>query len=196
MGRKSNFKTDYRQSWTFNSINEKTSSNKTTVENEELSVADWAAEKGIRLGTNIDLEADCTREQAITFIWRLAGKPAPQSMLSDFEDITDSRRYSYKATLWGKEREIAKGSNGKFNPSGICPKEQVITMIWRLAGKPVPKNTGSRFTDVTDKKRFFYKAVMWAHENGIVTETDDHFHPSARCKIGEVLEFLYRYDNL
>ena len=155
----------------------------------------WAAEKGITTGTDGKFfHADnCTREQAITFLWRMAGKPNPKNMTSRFSDVKDSKRYSYKAIMWGNENGIITGTDGKFYPTGTCTREQIVTMLWRLAGKPEPKNMNSRFKDVTSKTRYSYKAVMWAQENGITTGTNGLFFPTGLCKRREIVTFIYRY---
>ena len=70
-----------------------------------------------------------------------------------------------------------------------------MTIIWRLAGKPEPINKNSKFKDVTNKNRYSYKAVMWAHENGITTGTDGKFYPTGQCKRREIVTFIYRYKN-
>ncbi len=155
----------------------------------------WAAQKGIATGTNGRFfpAAVCNREQAITFLWRMAGQPEPKSMVSKFSDVKNTKSYSYKAILWGREKGIITGENGKFNPAGSCSREQIITMIWRLAGKPEPRNKYNRFKDVKDSKSYAYKAITWAQEKGIAAGSNGDFSPKAACKRGEIVTFMYRY---
>ncbi len=157
----------------------------------------WAASNNIVTGTNGKFypASSCTREQAVTFLWRMAGKPEPKSMVSKFSDVKDKNRYSYKAIMWGTENGIITGTNGKFYPTGTCTREQIVTIIWRLAGKPEPINKNSKFKDITNKNRYSYKAVMWAHENGITTGTNGKFYPTGQCKRREIVTFIYRYKN-
>ena len=43
---------------------------------------------------------------------------------------------------------------------------------------------------------FFYKAVLWAVENGITNGVDaTHFGPAASCNRAQVVTFLYRAYN-
>ena len=155
----------------------------------------WAEENGITtgIGGKFSQADNCTREQAITFLWRMAGKPNPKSMTSKFSDVKDSKRYSYKAIMWGTENGIITGSNGMFRPANTCTREQIVTMLWRHAGKPSPKKMTSRFRDVTNKNRYSYKAIMWAQENGITTGSNGLFSPAGLCKRGETVTFIYRY---
>ncbi len=157
----------------------------------------WAAENGITTGSNgkFNPAADCTREQAVTFLWRMAGKPDPKSMVSKFSDVTDTKRYSYKAIMWGSENGLITGSKGKFYPESACTREQIVTIIWRLTGKPAPKKTNTKFKDVTNPKSYSYKAIMWADEQGIAKGSDGLFRPQTKCKRRDIVTFIYRYKN-
>ena len=157
----------------------------------------WAAENGITTGSNglFAPHNKCTREHAITFLWRMAGSPAPKSMTSKFKDITNKSSYSYKAIMWGTENGIITGSNGVFAPNNTCTREQIVTMLWRLAGKPEPKNSVSKFKDVQNKNSYSYKAILWAAEKGITTGANGSFAPGKVCTRAEIVTFIYRYKN-
>jgi len=161
----------------------------------------WAAKKGIATGSDVNSKSffypngKCTREQIVTMLWRLSDKPEPQNQNSKFSDVTNKNSYSYKAILWGNEKGIVTGTNGKFTPAGVCTREQIVTMLWRLAGKPDPQSMKSKFSDVTDTKRYSYKAIMWAAEKGITTGTNGKFYPTGECKRCEAVTFIYRYVN-
>ncbi|GEM_PF-4834042 len=157
----------------------------------------WATVNGIATGSDGSFlpAENCTREQAITFLWRMAGKPAPKNMKSAYSDVKDSSRYSYKAIMWGTEKGIITGSKGMFYPQGVCTREQIVTMLWRSAGKPSPKNMYSSFYDVYDSSRYSYKAILWAQENGIATGTNNEFAPEGQCKRRDIVTFIYRYKN-
>ncbi len=158
----------------------------------------WAVDKGIVTGSNgyFYHAKDCTREQAITMLWRLAGQPVPKSLKSNFSDVKNTKSYSYKAILWGNEQGLILGKKGKFNPGGTCTREQIVTMIWRMAGKPEPKSTTSKFSDVTNKNSYSYKAVLWANEQGIAKGSNGEFLPTAKCKRRDIVTFIYRFAKL
>ena len=126
---------------------------------------------------------------------RMQGKPTPKSMNSKYSDVKDKTRYSYKAIMWGTEKGLITGSKGKFYPTATCTREQIVTMIWRFAGKPEPKNTKSKFKDVTNTKSYSYKAIMWAQEKGIAKGSDGLFRPAIKCKRRDIVTFIYRYKN-
>lgn len=66
----------------------------------------WAVKNGITGGTSATTfspDAPCTRAQAVTFLWRAAGSPAPSSTEMPFADVpTDA--YYYNAVLWAVEK--------------------------------------------------------------------------------------------
>ena len=151
--------------------------------------------KGYDKQTNFKPGNDCTRGQMVTFLWRLAGQPAPKSTSTNFKDIKKSD-YFYKPVLCAVEKGITTCiSKTKFGPSGVCTRAQTVTFLWRMAGKPDPKSDKNPFKDVKAKD-YFYKATIWASENSIVAGyKDGTFKPSGKCLRRQMVTFLYKYDN-
>ena len=164
----------------------------------------WAAENGITGGikdsngvvTTFNPQGVCTRAHMISFLWRMAGCPEPKSKTSVFTDL-DPKAYYYKAVLWGTEQKIVGGySDNTFRPQGTCSRSQAVTFLWRYYGSPEPKATKSSFSDVTNKNAYYYKAVLWASENGITGGyPDGTFRLSGDCTRAQMVTFLYRYAN-
>ncbi|KIR02415.1 hypothetical protein P261_01230 [Lachnospiraceae bacterium TWA4] len=157
----------------------------------------WAYHTELTTGVNETTfltNGDCTRGQVVTFLWRIVGKPEPKTTTNPFSDVSENSPY-YKAILWAAENEITTGtSTNKFSPSATCTRGQVVTFLWRMAGKPEPKTVENPFGDVS-KNSPYYKAILWASENGIATGTSaKKFNPSATCTRAQVVTFLYRYD--
>jgi hypothetical protein len=70
----------------------------------------------------------------------------------------------------------------------------MVTFLWRLAGKPNPKSSSSKFKDVKNTSDYYYKAVLWAAEKGITSGYDDGtFRPDATCLREHAVTFLWRY---
>ena len=95
---------------------------------------DWAVANGITTGTDaahFSPDGICTRAQAVTFLWRAAGRPAPESRTMPFTDVpADS--YYYDAVLWAVENGITKGtSSTTFSPDDTCTRAQIVTFLWR-----------------------------------------------------------------
>lgn len=150
--------------------------------------------KGYDNQTKFKPANDCTRAQMVTFIWRLQGEPAPKTSVCKFTDVKKTD-YFYKACLWGNENHIVEGyKNGTFGPQIICARKHAVTFLWRLAGSPAPKSDKCRFTDVK-KTNYFYNAVIWASDKGIVAGYDDDtFRPEGNCLRRQMVTFLYKYD--
>ncbi len=156
----------------------------------------WAVSEGITSGsaggTVFNPNATCTRAQVAAFLWRAAGKPEPELSENPFKDISSSAYY-YKAVLWAVENGITAGKTGStFDPNGIVTRAQVVTFLWRAAGKPEPASSVNKFSDVSSSA-YYYKAVLWAVENGITNgKTSTVFGSEAECSRAQVVSFMYR----
>ena len=144
-------------------------------------------------------QAECTRAQMVTFLWRLAGKPEPTSTECTFTDINEEDYY-YKAVLWAAENEITKGYEDDnyttFRPDETCLREHAVTFLYRYAGKPSVKGVTNSFTDVSEDD-YYYKPVLWAASKNITKGyADDNyktFRPSDNCLREHIVTFMYRY---
>ena len=111
-----------------------------------------------------------------------------------FVDVNEKTHASFfDAILWAVEEGITTGTDAThFNPNGKCDRATIVTFLWRAAGKPEPTTTENPFADVKES-HFFYKAVLWAYENGITTGIDaTHFNPYGKCTRAQVVTFLWR----
>lgn len=113
------------------------------------------------------------------------------SMLNFFVDVK-ADNYFYDAVKWAAEKGITSGTDDThFSPNAACTRAQIVTFLWRAAGSPEPKGTGS-FADVSADS-YYTKAVAWAVENGITGGTGDgKFSPNATCTREQAVAFLYR----
>ena len=109
-----------------------------------------------------------------------------------FQDV-DTEAFYFDALKWAVENGITTGtSDTTFSPNAQCMRAQVVTFLWRAAGSPEPTKTDNPFVDVRPID-FYYKAVLWAVENGITSGMDaTHFGPTAYCNRAQVVTFLYR----
>ena len=134
----------------------------------------------------------CTRAHVVAFLWRANGCPEPVTTENPFTDVHPSTYY-YKAVLWAYENGITTGTTDTtFNPDGKCTRAHVVTFLWRAQGSPEPVTETNPFEDVSEGA-YFYKAVLWAAENGITTgKTDTTFEPYSACTRANAVTFLYR----
>ena len=155
---------------------------------------DWAEENGITQGTDdthFSPNDICTRAQAVTFLWRTAGSPAPKSTTMPFTDIPTGSYY-YNAVLWAVENDITKGTSGStFSPDAICSRAQIITFLWRSEKSPAA-GTANPFVDVKSTA-YYADAVLWAVKKGITMgTTSTTFSPDADCTRAQIVTFLWR----
>ncbi len=113
---------------------------------------------------------------------------------SGFVDVPSDAFYA-NAVKWAVENEITTGvGNNRFDPNGQCTRGQVVTFLWRAAGKPTVSANVS-FSDV-QPGTFYYEAVKWAVANGITTGVGgNRFAPNDTCTRGQVVTFLHRAEN-
>ena len=155
----------------------------------------WAAENGITGGTDashFSPDSVCTRAQAVTFLWRAAGSPAPKSSVNPFTDVAEGSYY-YDAVLWAVEQGITKGTTADtFSPNATCTRAQIVTFLWRSQKSPAA-GTANPFTDVA-ADAYYTNAVLWAAENGITGGTTaTTFSPNNDCTRAQIVTFLFRY---
>lgn len=109
--------------------------------------------------------------------------------LDVFED-----QYFYLPVRWAVKNNVTSGTDAThFSPMDRCTRAQVAAFLWRAAGRPSPASVGCSFKDVS-KSDYFYDAVRWGVENGIIYGTDDtHFSPNETVTRAQFVTFLYRY---
>ena len=115
-----------------------------------------------------------------------------------FWDVAQSSLYYFKHVYWAAEMEITKGYNlVYFSPEWECTRADMMTFLWRMAGKPEPKTTKNPFSDV-QKGKYYYKAVLWGVEKGITNGYSSgplagKFGINEPCTREQAMTFLWRY---
>ena len=155
---------------------------------------DWAVKNGITTGTGSNYftpDGICTRAQAVTFLWRVAGSPTPKTEAMVFEDVLDGSYY-YEAVLWAVENGITVGTSATtFSPELTCSRAHIVTFLWRAANSPSVK-TDNPFTDVA-ADAYYIDAVLWAVKHKITAGTTlSTFSPDEGCTRAQIVTFLYR----
>ena len=97
----------------------------------------WALSEGITTGTGADQfspDTACTREQAVTFLYRAAGSPAVSGE-SAFEDVGADAYYA-RAVAWAAQNGVTNGiSQALFGSGNDCTRAQIVTFLYRAAQK-------------------------------------------------------------
>ena len=155
---------------------------------------DWAVENGITKGTDdthFSPDGICTRAQAVTFLWRAAGSPKPETRAMPFTDVPVGSYY-YDAVLWVVENGITKGtSDTTFSPNMTCSRAQIVAFLWRSEKSPAA-GTANPFADVKSDA-YYADAVLWAVKENITKgTTSTTFSPDADCTRAQIVTFLWR----
>ncbi len=104
------------------------------TDNDEFNKAiSWAAEEGITTGYDDNTFRPwntCNRAAIVTFLWRYAGEPYPQSMAT-FKDMTGNTEFDL-AISWAAENEITTGwDDNTFRPWNTCNRLAVVSFLCR-----------------------------------------------------------------
>lgn len=158
--------------------------------------ADWAKYTGVSTGVGgnlYDPDTTLTRGQAVTFLWRVMGQPAPSGP-SGFTDVPDGTFYT-DAVAWAAQEGITSGTGGGlFEPDEPVTRAQMATFLWRLVGEP-GGSPDAGFSDVPPAM-FFTQAVNWMAETGItVGTTPTTFAPDDIVTRAQMITFVWRLMN-
>ncbi len=122
-------------------------------------------------------------------------KEAPLCSSEIFIDAPEDGNWAHAPIDWALIENITKGtSENQFSPEEGCTRAQVVTFLWRAAGKPEVKEAKNPFADVAEGE-YYYEPVLWAVQKGITTGTDEtHFSPDDTCTRAQIVTFLWRYE--
>lgn len=153
----------------------------------------YVKEKGYMIGTadNRFSPGDVfTRGQMATVLYRLAGEPAV-SGVDEFTDTDENTWYS-NAVVWTSKEGIVQGyGNDLFGTNDPVTQEQLITLLWRQAGKPSAASSG----ETDGASDYAADAIRWARET-ILDEAGYTFRPGEPASRGLVAVLTERYDKL
>ena len=167
---------------------------------EEFKTAiNWAVQEGVTNGFpdgSFQPNKSCTRAEIVTFLWRMAEKPAP-TQAAAFTDLTQD--WYADAVAWAAENGITTGTSAdKFSPDQTCTRAQIVTFLYRYDQKfnPDAKSSvfgGTSFRDVS-AGAYYGAPVAWAVKNGITNGISSVlFAPLQPCTRAQAVTFLYRY---
>ncbi len=101
--------------------------------------------------------------------------------------------YCYN-TVRGSSR-LMQGMNDAntiFSPNSGFTRAQVVQILWNMKGRPSPRNTYNRFSDISSI-HYAYNAMLWAVQNGYAEGyPDGTFRPNQYVTRQEMAVFLWR----
>ena len=116
-----------------------------------------------------------------------ANSPEPQASGKQFADVSNTAYY-HDAVYWALRQNITEGvTDTAFSPNDACTRAQILTFIWRYAGKQEP-GVSNPFNDVSADD-YYYKAALWAYEKGMVSGTA--FNGDTPCDRAAAVTYLW-----
>lgn len=96
----------------------------------------WAYQEGITTGTTettFEPDAPVTREQLVTFLFRMLGVVDPEATLEGFTDAGSVSEYAVPAMTWAVANGVINGrTDTTLVPQGICTRAELAAMLSRL----------------------------------------------------------------
>lgn len=134
--------------------------------------AQWAGVKGT------DYLSDPAKKIAIHY----AGVVNPAAVFTDMEP----NAFYLDGVAWAVQQEITTGKTATtFAPKENCTHGQILTFLWRAAGKPSSSIT-TPFSMKGDE--YYYGAAKWAFEKGMINAA---FHPDAFCNRADAVQYIW-----
>ena len=123
--------------------------------------------------------------------WKAAGSPAATGRTMYFADVP-ADAYYYEAVLWALEHKyINTPYHRKLKPDSVMTRQMIIMSMYGISGKPFAEGN-VHFTD-TYYRASYIKALDWAVETGIVTDTvGGAFKPHKNASGEDIMLWMFR----
>ena len=106
---------------------------------------------------------------------------SPPETGRSFADVAPDAYYA-QAVAWAVESGITNGtSDTAFSPDQTCTHGQILTFLWRAAGKPGGASPAPG-------EAYYAPAVRWARGLGML---EDGFGPEAGCARGDAVRYIW-----
>ena len=134
-----------------------------------------------------------TRGQMVQILYNYYGEDCGTN--SGFSDVPSSVWYA-KAVTWASKKGVASGySNGTFGPDNQLTREQMVTILYNVAGRPATNTSAlSQFNDRGQVAAYAVNGFSWAVSNKVVSGTSNTtLSPRGTATRAQVAVILIRY---
>ena len=112
-------------------------------------------------------------------LWAVLGRAAGA-------DVDGGSPWYQKALEWAKTENISDGTN----PKGSITRQELVTMLYRNAEKPVVTGDLSKFSDVSSLASWASDAMVWAVSEGLVKGSGNKLNPTATATRAQVVTMM------
>ena len=110
-----------------------------------------------------------------------------------FRDVAENTWYHEGVDYMVRRGYMDGMGGGLFGVNGTMTRGQMVTILYRIAGKPSVEGLENPFRDVAEG-RYYTDAVIWAAANGIVEGMEEGvFAPEGAVTRQQVAVILYRH---
>ena len=134
-----------------------------------------------------------TRGQMVQILYNYYGENCGTN--SGFSDVPSSAWYA-KAVTWASKKGVASGySNGTFGPNNKLTREQMVTILYNVAGRPATNASAlAQFNDRGQVAAYAVNGFSWAVSNKVVSGTSNTtLSPCGTATRAQVAVILIRY---
>ncbi|MDR2711629.1 MAG: S-layer homology domain-containing protein, partial [Clostridiales bacterium] len=85
------------------------------------------------------------------------------------------------------------GISDGTNPQNPVTREQIVTILWRYAGKPAGEGSLSSFPDARSVSEWALEAFEWAVDAGIINGSGGKLVPQGLATRAELAAILHRF---
>lgn len=116
----------------------------------------------------------------------------PEESNKGYTDVSSEKWY-YGAVSYVTTTGLMPGRTAKtFEPEAYTTREEVVTVLYNIAGEEYSPSIANGFTDVPEDASYL-TAVLWGAENGIVEGCEDKsFGPEKSITREQLATFFYR----
>lgn len=136
----------------------------------------------------------CTKGEVFEYIYKANGAPRTgfKGIKNWFVDLKSTDSYYY-AVFWAKKKGYI--DYGQFSGEQVFTRGQALYYVWLSVGSPKAKKA-TTFNDFR-KEVYYAKAVAWAQEKKIYTDTGDHKfggddHLITRGEMARLIYYAYK----
>lgn len=169
-----------------------------------------AAELGLILGNEYGMympDNTMSRAECVTILWRACGSPKATKAAA-FTDLDPNQKWYHEAVAWSAENGVIKGTGDgtTFDPLGTVNRDQLATILHRMAGSPTPTDANqilaqslyNNYPDSAEIADWAREGLYWSVYNKIYcgensVEIANGLKPTAAANRAQIAVMIVRY---